>query len=56
MKLHLDGARILNAAVALGVPVSQLTEPFDSVILANTSFDLYGAITLSLKIGFHLSQ
>jgi threonine aldolase len=31
MKFHLDGARIFNAAVALGVPVSEIAEPFDSV-------------------------
>jgi threonine aldolase len=29
--LHLDGARIFNAAVALGVPASQLAESADSV-------------------------
>jgi threonine aldolase len=29
--LHLDGARIFNAAVALGVPAAQLAEPADSV-------------------------
>lgn len=29
--LHLDGARIFNAAVALNVPASQLAEPVDSV-------------------------
>lgn len=31
LKLHLDGARIFNAAAALGVPVIQLVEPVDSV-------------------------
>ncbi len=31
LKVHLDGARIFNAAAALGVPVRQLTEPVDSV-------------------------
>jgi threonine aldolase len=31
MKLHLDGARIFNAAVALGVPAAALTRPADSV-------------------------
>ena len=31
LKLHLDGARIFNAAVALGVPASELTGPADSV-------------------------
>ncbi len=28
---HLDGARLFNAAVALGEPVAELVEPFDSV-------------------------
>jgi len=31
LKLHIDGARIFNAAVALGVPVTALSEPGDSV-------------------------
>jgi threonine aldolase len=31
LKVHLDGARIFNAAAALGVPVRKLTEPVDSV-------------------------
>ena len=31
LRVHLDGARIFNAAVALGVPVSELTGPVDSV-------------------------
>ena len=31
LKLHIDGARIFNAAVALGVPVIQLVAPADSV-------------------------
>lgn len=31
LALHIDGARIFNAAVALGVPVAQLVEPADSV-------------------------
>ena len=30
LKVHLDGARIFNAAVALGVPVSKLTENVDT--------------------------
>lgn len=29
--VHLDGARLFNAVAALGVPVSQLVEPVDSV-------------------------
>ncbi len=31
LKVHLDGARIFNAAAALGVPARELTEPVDSV-------------------------
>jgi threonine aldolase len=31
LKLHLDGARIFNAAAALGVPASQLAAPANSV-------------------------
>lgn len=31
LKIHLDGARIFNAAAALGVPVGQLTEAADTV-------------------------
>ncbi len=33
LKLHLDGARAANAAVALGVTLQTLTQPFDSVSL-----------------------
>ena len=32
LKIHLDGARIFNAAVALRVPVAKLTEKVDSVM------------------------
>lgn len=32
LKLHLDGARIFNAAVASGTDVKTLAEPFDSVM------------------------
>ena len=31
LKVHLDGARIFNASVALGVPVTELTKDVDSV-------------------------
>lgn len=30
-RLHMDGARVFNAAVALGVPVSRIVADFDSV-------------------------
>lgn len=32
LSVHLDGARVFNAAVALGVPVTQLTDQVDSVM------------------------
>jgi threonine aldolase len=32
LALHLDGARVFNAAVALGVPVDTITAPFDSCV------------------------
>ncbi|RMG49904.1 MAG: low specificity L-threonine aldolase, partial [Acidobacteria bacterium] len=32
LPVHLDGARIFNAAVALGQSVAELTRPFDSVM------------------------
>ena len=32
LKIHIDGARIFNAAVALKIPVSKLTEKADSVM------------------------
>ena len=33
LALHLDGARLLNAAVRLGTPAAELCAPFDSVTL-----------------------
>ena len=33
LSLHLDGARLMNASVALGVPARQIVKPFDSVSL-----------------------
>jgi len=33
LRVHLDGARIMNAAVALGVSAAEIAEPFDSVML-----------------------
>jgi threonine aldolase len=32
LPLHLDGARVFNAAAALGVPVAELTQGFDTVM------------------------
>jgi threonine aldolase len=33
LKVHLDGARLMNAAVALQQPAATIVEPFDSVML-----------------------
>jgi threonine aldolase len=33
LRLHLDGARLMNASVAAGVPASELAGPFDTVSL-----------------------
>jgi threonine aldolase len=33
LRLHLDGARVLNAATALGVPAAEIGRPFDTVTL-----------------------
>ena len=48
LKVHLDGARVFNASVALGVPVRELTAPVDSVTVCLTKGlgCAVGAITL----------
>jgi len=33
MRVHLDGARLMNAAVALALPAAEIAAPFDSVML-----------------------
>ena len=33
LSLHLDGARLMNASVALGISAAELSEPFDSISL-----------------------
>ncbi len=33
LRVHLDGARLMNASVALGMPAAELAAPFDSVML-----------------------
>ena len=33
LRLHLDGARVLNASVALGVPAAEIGRPFETVTL-----------------------
>ena len=33
LRVHLDGARLMNAAVALAMPAAEIVEPFDSVMM-----------------------
>lgn len=33
LRVHLDGARLMNAAVALAMPAAEIAEPFDSVMM-----------------------
>jgi threonine aldolase len=33
LKVHLDGARLMNAAIALNIPAADIAAPFDSVML-----------------------
>ncbi len=47
--VHLDGARIFNAAVALGRPVAEITKPFDSVMFCLSK--ALGAPVGSLLVG-----
>lgn len=33
LRVHLDGARLMNASVALAMPAAEIVEPFDSVMM-----------------------
>ncbi len=33
LSVHLDGARLMNASVALAIPAAEIVEPFDSVMM-----------------------
>ena len=41
IKVHFDGARLLNASVALGIAPSEITKYCDSVSLCFSKVDLY---------------
>ena len=43
LKLHLDGARIFNAAVALGVTAAEIANPFDSVSGFKVGFNVFNS-------------
>ena len=51
LRVHLDGARIFNAAVALGKSVAQMTRKFDSVMFCLSKG--LGAPVGSLLVGSH---
>jgi threonine aldolase len=51
LKVHLDGARVFNAAVALGVPVSNIARGVDSVMFCLSKG--LGAPVGSMVVGSH---
>ncbi len=51
LKVHLDGARVFNASVALGVPVSDVTRNVDSVMFCLSKG--LGAPVGSMVVGSH---
>jgi len=51
LKVHLDGARVFNAAVALGIPVSDITRNVDSVMFCLSKG--LGAPVGSMVVGTH---
>lgn len=51
LKVHLDGARVFNAAVALGVPVSNIARSVDSVMFCLSKG--LGAPVGSMVVGSH---
>ena len=51
LRVHLDGARIFNAAVALGKSVAQITRKFDSIMFCLSKG--LGAPVGSLLVGSH---
>jgi len=51
LKVHLDGARVFNAAVALGIPVSEIARHVDSVMFCLSKG--LGAPVGSMIVGSH---
>jgi threonine aldolase len=51
LKVHLDGARVFNAAVALGVPVAEIARNLDSVMFCLSKG--LGAPVGSMVVGLH---
>ena len=51
LPVHLDGARIFNAATALGTPVAEITKTFDSVMFCVSKG--LGAPVGSMLVGSH---
>jgi threonine aldolase len=51
LKVHLDGARVFNAAVALGVPVAEIARDLDSIMFCLSKG--LGAPVGSMLIGSH---
>ena len=70
LALHLDGARIFNAAAALGVPAAELAEPVDSItfclskglcapvgsVLCGSKDFIYEAVRIRKQLGGGMRQ
>lgn len=49
LKVHMDGARLFNAATALGVPVAQVTKYVDSVTFCLSKVTIYSVVLFCIN-------
>ena len=55
LKVHMDGARLFNAATALGVPVAQITQRVDSVTFCLSKVIIGTGISKSIFLNIFTS-
>lgn len=55
LKVHMDGARLFNAATALGVPVAQITQHVDSVTFCLSKVIIGTGISKSIFLNIFTS-
>lgn len=48
LKVHMDGARLFNAATALGVPLAQITQHVDSVTFSLSKVIIGTGVNVSI--------
>ena len=56
LKVHMDGARLFNAATALGVPVAQITQHADSVTFCLSKVIIGTGVNYQQLDCFHHTQ